>query len=58
MIEDQLTRDQRIRLEALAQANIHVQGRAQETEVVRVAEAFSTFIEFGPETATEPTNGQ
>jgi len=50
LTEDKLTRDERIRLEALAQANFSVQGRAEPGTVLEVAMLYEGFIRGGTAT--------
>ncbi len=45
MVEDQLTRDERIRLESLAQANVSMtMTRPSADDVIAVAEKFEGYI--------------
>lgn len=45
MPEDKLTHDQRLRLEALSQANFTTQGRAPPETVLEVATLYLAFIQ-------------
>lgn len=46
-MEDQLSSEQRLRLECLAQANMAVAGRSTPSHIIAIARQFQSFVEHG-----------
>lgn len=57
-MNDQLTRDERLRLEALSQANHCIMGRGDHSTVMIVAQLFETYIRTGTNLADAEMNKQ